>query len=127
MKKVFRNLLTNGIRYSPPGAQIRMDLRMEGKEDILFWIENTGVHLSEEALGRMFEPFYRAENSRNRESGGSGLGLYIVKMILELHQAKFSGENSRDGVRIWFRMKQENHAEICENHTEIYSSYTEIT
>ncbi len=127
MKKVFRNLLTNGIRYSPPGAQIRMDLRMEGKEAIFFWIENTGVHLSEEALGRMFEPFYRAENSRNRESGGSGLGLYIVKMILELHQAKFSGENSRDGVRIWFRMKQENHAEICENHTEIYSSYTEIT
>lgn len=127
MKKVFRNLLTNGIRYSPPGAQIRMDLRLEGKEDILFWIENTGVHLSEEALGRMFEPFYRAENSRNRESGGSGLGLYIVKMILELHQAEFGGENSREGVRIWFRMRQENFVKAPKACPGKEGSYIEIT
>lgn len=127
MKKVFSNLLTNGIRYSPKGARIRMNLRLAGLQDILFWIENTGVHLSEEALDRMFEPFYREETSRNRESGGSGLGLYIVKMILDLHQAEFGGENSRDGVRIWFRMKQENHRETYKDDTETDSDHTEIT
>lgn len=83
--------------------------------------------MSEEALDRMFEPFYREETSRNRESGGSGLGLYIVKMILDLHQAEFGGENSRDGVRIWFRMKQENHRVTYKDDTETDSDHTEIT
>ena len=51
------------------------------------------------ALLRLFEPFYREEQSRNRRTGGSGLGLYLVKMILDRHGARCEIENITDGVR----------------------------
>ena len=101
--KVLRNLLVNAVRYSPSGAHILLTLE-ETKGNACFWIENSGVHLPKDAFSHLFEPFYRVEASRNRESGGSGLGLYIVKMILELHQGVCGAENSRDGVRVWFRL-----------------------
>lgn len=105
MVKVFRNLLVNAIRYSPEGARIHICLQKR-EESLLFWIENTGVHLPEDSIGRIFDAFYRVEDSRNRKSGGSGLGLYIVRMILKQHGAACGAENSRDGVRIWFRMEE---------------------
>lgn len=61
-------------------------------------------HIPEESLPHLFDAFYRVEDSRNRKSGGSGLGLYIVRMILEQHGGFYGAENSRDGVRLWFRL-----------------------
>ena len=61
-------------------------------------VENTGARISGEALPHLFEAFYRAEGSRNRRTGGSGLGLYLVKMILERHGASCTIENTEDGV-----------------------------
>ena len=60
--------------------------------------KNTGVSLSDNDIPQIFNAFYRVEPSRNRQTGGSGLGLYIVKMILEQHQAKYQIENSALGV-----------------------------
>ena len=62
-------------------------------------VENTGAHISQEALPRLFEAFYREEGSRNRRTGGSGLGLFLVQMILERHQASCAIENTPEGVR----------------------------
>ena len=62
-------------------------------------VENTGTHIRKEALPHLFEAFYRAESSRNRATGGSGLGLYLVKMILDRHGAACTIENTADGVR----------------------------
>ncbi len=101
--KVLRNLLVNAIRYSPAGVRIFLTLK-ETEGNACFWIENSGVHLPEEVFSHLFEPFYRVEASRNRESGGSGLGLYIVKIILELHHGVCGAKNCRDGVRVWFRI-----------------------
>lgn len=66
-------------------------------------IENTGVHIEETELSRVFDAFYRADSSRNRKSGGSGLGLYIVRQILEQHGAGYELRNTDNGVL--FRMK----------------------
>ena len=63
-----------------------------------FTVENTGAHISEDALPHLFEAFYREEGSRNRKTGGSGLGLYLVRMILERHHAACTIENTEDGV-----------------------------
>ena len=52
---------------------------------VVFQIENTGVHIPEAEIPKLFDAFYRMEQSRNRKTGGSGLGLYIVKTILEQH------------------------------------------
>ena len=88
------NLLMNAILYSPPGACVRVTL--EGRR---LTIENTGVYIPLQALPQLFTPFYRVEPSRNRQSGGSGLGLYLVGSILSLHRASYQIQNIRDGVR----------------------------
>lgn len=76
----------------------------DNNRTVMFSVENTGVHIPEESLPHLFDAFYRVEDSRNRKSGGSGLGLYIVRMILEQHGGFYGAENSRDGVRLWFRL-----------------------
>ena len=93
------NLLSNAALYSPAGARIRVrTLRLDGRPTLV--VENTGVQIGAEALPRLFEPFYREEQSRNRRTGGSGLGLYLVKMILDRHGARCEIENITDGVRV---------------------------
>ncbi len=61
-------------------------------------VENTGVFLDENNLENMFTPFYRADKSRSKATGGSGLGLYIVKTILDLHGIEYNITNTERGV-----------------------------
>ena len=61
-------------------------------------MENTEAHIQEDALPHLFEAFYRAEGSRSRSTGGSGLGLYLVRMILDRHNASYKIENTSGGV-----------------------------
>ena len=88
------NVLSNAVIYSPAGARVVVSLKNRQ-----FSVENSGVHLPEEDLKQIFEPFYRPDKSRNRNSGGSGLGLYITKMILEHHGIDCCMENTEAGVR----------------------------
>lgn len=93
------NLLSNAAIYSPQGARIRVWCGFRDGRPALT-VENTGARIPEEALPHLFEAFYRAENSRNRSTGGSGLGLYLVKMILDRHGAECAIENTKDGVKV---------------------------
>ena len=96
--RVVGNLLSNASLYSPEGAQVRVWCGLlDGRPTLT--VENTGAHIGEEALPHLFEAFYREESSRNRATGGSGLGLYLVKMILDRHGAECTIENTEDGVR----------------------------
>ena len=94
MEKVFTNVIGNAVAYSPVGAVITVT-----QKDEVFSVENTGVHIAEEDLERIFTPFYRVDKSRNRNSGGSGLGLYITKTISEHHGIQHSMVDTEDGVR----------------------------
>ena len=96
--KAVENLLSNASLYSPQGAEIRVWCGREEEHPALT-IDNTGVHISQEALPHLFEAFYREEGSRNRDTGGSGLGLYLARMILERHGAVCTLENTEAGVR----------------------------
>ena len=96
--KAVENLLSNASLYSPEGAEIRVWCGLLDGCPALT-VENTGAHIGEESLPHLFEPFYREEISRNRSTGGSGLGLYLVKMILDRHQASCIVENTKQGVR----------------------------
>lgn len=93
------NLLSNAALYSPQGARIRVWCGFRDGRPALT-VENTGARIPEEALPHLFEAFYRTENSRNRSTGGSGLGLYLVKMILDRHGAECAIENTQDGVKV---------------------------
>ena len=96
--KAVGNLLSNASLYSPEGAEVRVWCGLQEGRPALT-VENTGAHIQEEALPHLFEAFYREERSRNRSTGGSGLGLYLVKMILERHGAECIIENTEDGVK----------------------------
>ena len=107
--KAVGNLLSNASLYSPKGADIRVWCGLlEGRPALT--VENTGAHISEEALPRLFEPFYRAEGSRSRATGGSGLGLYLVRMILDRHGAVCTIENTEEGVRAAVRFGTDDHS-----------------
>ena len=98
LEKAVGNLLSNAALYSPEGAEVRVWCGLlDGRPALT--VENIGAHISEDALPHLFEAFYREESSRNRATGGSGLGLYLVKMILNRHGAECTIENTEDGVR----------------------------
>ena len=101
MEKVFSNLIGNAIKYSPQGAFIYISVHTEYRQ-IEFSVENTGAHIPEDSISKLFDAFYRVEQSRSRKTGGSGLGLYIVQEILHQHGSECTVCNTQDGVKFSF-------------------------
>ena len=95
--RAVENLLSNAAHYSPAGAEVRVSTRLRAGRPVLT-VENTRAHLSEGDIPHLFEAFYRAEQSRNRRTGGSGLGLYLVRMILQRCHAVCTACNTPEGV-----------------------------
>lgn len=99
LQKVLDNLLGNAAAYSPAGNRVLVKLwQIDDKAELT--IENTGVHIPDEDIPKLFEAFYRVDPSRNRQTGGTGLGLSIVKTILDLHGAEIRIENTSEGVMV---------------------------
>ena len=119
--KAVENLLSNASLYSPEGAEIRVVCGISDGCPTLS-VENTGVRISQDALPHLFEAFYRAESSRSRSTGGSGLGLYLVKMILERHDASCAIENTSDGVKVTVRFLKDSRFSPHKTHTLYKSS-----
>jgi len=98
LETVVSNVISNAIKYSFFGQSVKINLNIESKFGYLI-VENIGVYIEDDEIAKLWEPFYRADKSRNRDTGGSGLGLYIVKTILELHRFSYKLENSEGGIR----------------------------
>jgi len=97
LRRAFSNLLDNAIKYNEDGGQIAIRAERAAAETVVT-IENTGPGVPEEDLPKVFDQFYRVEKSRSLDYGGSGLGLTIVKRIVELHKGKVDIE-SKPGAR----------------------------
>ena len=93
LEKAIHNILSNAIRHSPEGSDVLIHLTPSALS-----VTNTGTSIPEEDLAVLFTPFYRVEKSRNKSTGGNGLGLYLVKTILELHGFQYRVENTETGV-----------------------------
>ncbi|MCB0480276.1 MAG: sensor histidine kinase [Flavobacteriales bacterium] len=87
--QVITNLLINSINYGKKGGKTSISFDDEG-DNILVEIKDNGMGITNEALPRIFERFYRVDKSRARHAGGTGLGLAIVKHILEVHKQPIS-------------------------------------
>ncbi|MHB8074070.1 sensor histidine kinase [Desulfosporosinus fructosivorans] len=85
LTRLFYNLVHNAYRYSNPGGQITVALTQTSDSSVIR-IKNTGMGISEDDLPLIFERFYRADKSRTRETGGTGIGLALVRQITDLHQ-----------------------------------------
>jgi len=94
LKKAFSNIIANAVYHSPVGATITVSLK-----DGMFHTENTGVYIEPADIGQIYQPFYRIDQSHNRSTGGSGLGLYIVKTIFDRHGLYYEIDNSDKGVQ----------------------------
>jgi len=101
LAQVLANLLSNAVRYTPSGGAITVGVERR-PDDILVSIANTGEPIPADDLDHVFERFYRVEKSRDRALGGAGIGLAIVKQLVESTGGRVGAE-SRDGqTRFWF-------------------------
>ncbi len=98
--KALSNIIGNAVRHSPCGENVFITLRSFENRNALV-IENTGASIPAADLPHMFTPFYRADKSRNKATGGNGLGLYIVKSILDLHGMNYVIKNTEQGVAFY--------------------------
>ena len=89
LRMVFENIIDNASNYSPPGSTIQITLR-SSKDYALVDIKDEGVGIARQDLPKLFQKFSRLPNSSSIEVGGTGLGLYWVKKILQLHKGDVS-------------------------------------
>ncbi|QAY65778.1 sensor histidine kinase [Paenibacillus protaetiae] len=106
IEQVLSNLFSNAIRYAVQGSAITIEAKRTAEGTVAVSVENTGPSIAEADLPRVWEPFYRADRSRDRQTGGTGLGLAIVKHILELHGSEYDAANTDHGVTFSFTLKE---------------------
>ena len=85
LHQVIFNLVSNAVKYSTEGGSIQIRVKQEKHKAVLI-VEDQGIGMSEEELPLIFERFYRTDLSRSRKTGGAGIGLAIVKAIVQAHQ-----------------------------------------
>ncbi len=90
--QVFYNLILNAYNYSNNESTLSIEIINKGRE-VVIQIKDTGIGIPEESLPFIFERFYRVDASRSRESGGSGIGLTIVKQFIEAHSGSIDVES----------------------------------
>ena len=103
IEQVLDNLISNAIKYTQEGEVI---VGFEPKDELLeVYVKDTGPGIGKEHLDRLFDRFYRTDKARSRDKGGTGLGLSVVKGILNAHQSDIKVESEEDkGSRFFFRL-----------------------
>ncbi len=91
LRMVVQNLLSNALKYTPEGGAVGITLSWASKKKILLRVADTGYGIPENQKDKLFTKFFRADNVRSKDTDGTGLGLYIVKSVVE-----------NSGGRIWF-------------------------
>ncbi|MDO8752401.1 MAG: ATP-binding protein, partial [Anaerolineales bacterium] len=82
---VVKQLLDNGIKFTPSGGSVVVNLNQEGENLILVSVTDTGIGIPSDRLKEIFEPFHQLDGSSTRHFGGTGLGLSLVRQIIEAH------------------------------------------
>lgn len=104
LMQILINIIGNAIHYSPEGGKVSIRIE-EAKEAVRFAISDTGIGIPAEDLPYIFEKFYRVDKSRQASGGGTGLGLNIVKNLVELHGGKIWAESQPGkGTEIGFEL-----------------------
>ncbi|MDR0434665.1 MAG: HAMP domain-containing histidine kinase [Gracilibacteraceae bacterium] len=107
--KALASVMLNAVQNTPAGGEIRIwceDAALAERRRLC--LLNTGAKIDEAVLPKLFDPFFRMDKARSRQSGRSGLGLAIVRKTLEAMQVDFALENAPDGVLFWMELRGGN-------------------
>lgn len=99
LRRAAENVIRNAIRYAPPQTAVEVSLVRNGAKARI-QVRDYGPGVPEEALARIFDPFYRVQGDRNRDTGGAGLGLAIARRAVELHKGKLLARNAHPGLLV---------------------------
>lgn len=105
LKKIIDNYIMNGIKYSPNSTYIEINLS-EDENSYYFSVTNSGSQIADEFAGKIWDPFFRIDNSRTRTTGGTGLGLAIVKKFSEQLNFEYGFQNRDFGVTFFIKIKK---------------------
>jgi signal transduction histidine kinase len=114
LSQVLHNLFQNAIQYTDAGGRLRIFSEQLG-DSTRVTFANTSTRLAAEDLPHIFERFYRGEKSRSREFGGAGIGLAIVKDIIEAHRGHVGAHIAGPEVQVWFALPAKS--PLIENRT----------
>ena len=103
VEQVVRNYFTNALHYVDGERVIEVKLA-QTKEDVRISVFNTGKPIPEEDVVHIWDKFYKVDKARTREYGGNGIGLSIVKAIMDSMHQNYGVENCEDGVQFWFEL-----------------------
>ena len=104
LSEVIENLLDNAIKYTPEGGKVEMALE-KNKNSVKVSVTDTGIGISEEEAPHIFSEFFRGEQAKNIHKEGSGLGLFIVKNIIERHKGEVGFTANKDkGTTFFFTL-----------------------
>jgi PAS domain S-box-containing protein len=104
LQQVLWNVLTNAVKFTPAGGRITVGMRLEG-EQAEVRIQDTGIGIKPEFLPRVFERFRQGDGSTTREHGGLGLGLSIVRNLVELHGGSITAHSAGEGLGATFILR----------------------
>jgi signal transduction histidine kinase len=100
LTRAVENLVDNALRHTPAGGEIRVSWGAEGAQRIVR-VADTGPGIAPQDLPHLFTPLYRGESSRNRQTGGAGLGLAIARRILQAHGGGLTAANRATGGAVF--------------------------
>lgn len=92
LETLFQNIIENAIHASPYGGEICIDVK-ENQNGVSVRIQDHGIGIAEEHIGKITEPFMRVDKARSRQHSGAGIGLALCAKICELHHAALSVES----------------------------------
>jgi two-component system, sensor histidine kinase len=104
MEQVVNNIVGNAVKYTPAGGTIRVRLAVEGNDAVLF-VEDNGVGIAPELLPRVFDLFVQGERTLDRAQGGLGIGLTLVRRLVELHGGTVSAASDGPGCGSVFTVR----------------------
>ena len=114
IEEVITNYISNAINHVENAdressyIKIWLEYIDSTKKKVRIHVFNTGKHIPEDDIGKIWDKFYKVDKARTREYGGSGVGLSIVKAIMNSHGQNFGAENVENGVDFWFELDCEN-------------------
>ena len=112
LRRAIENVVRNAIRYSSAQAPVRIALQ-QTRDAVQVAVRDSGPGVPDDALARIFDPFFRVEEARDKTSGGSGLGLSIAKRAVQLHGGTIKAENAMPGLCVTISIPLAPQVEGC--------------